>query len=113
MPTENCSRCNNTLECQVTDIQNCDCTSISLKDETKEFLKKTHYKCLCNECLQQLDYFTVLNEQYPYPTAPSEFVPHIHYYIENGYWVFTEFYHYQKGQCCKNGCRHCAYGFSK
>ncbi|MEO1009880.1 MAG: DUF5522 domain-containing protein [Bacteroidota bacterium] len=26
-------------------------------------------------------------------------------------WVFTEFYHILRGQCCQNGCRHCAYGF--
>lgn len=111
--TENCSRCNEIIECKVNEIENCNCSKIELKRETIEFLKKTHYSCLCNNCLSQLDYFETLNEQYKHPTMPSEFIPHIHYYIENEYWVFTEFFHYQKGKCCENGCRHCAYGFKK
>lgn len=33
------------------------------------------------------------------------------YYIENGYLVFTEKYHLEKGYCCGNGCRHCPYNY--
>ena len=32
-----------------------------------------------------------------------------HYYKENGNIVFTEQYHIDRGYCCGNGCRHCAY----
>lgn len=32
-----------------------------------------------------------------------------HYYFENGFMVFTEAYHLQRGYCCGNGCRHCPY----
>jgi hypothetical protein len=35
------------------------------------------------------------------------------YYIENGYWVFTAKYLLQRGFCCRSGCRHCPYGFTK
>jgi len=35
------------------------------------------------------------------------------YYLENGYVVFKESYHLKRGTCCKSGCRHCPYGFSK
>lgn len=36
----------------------------------------------------------------------------IHYYIsEDGYVVFTEKYHLEKGSCCGNGCRHCPYNY--
>jgi hypothetical protein len=35
------------------------------------------------------------------------------FYWENGLMVFTEAYHLQRGYCCKNGCRHCPYGFNK
>ena len=35
------------------------------------------------------------------------------YYMENGFLVFTKEYHIKKGKCCKNGCRHCPYGFKK
>ncbi|MAF91081.1 MAG: DUF5522 domain-containing protein [Bdellovibrionota bacterium] len=31
------------------------------------------------------------------------------YYIENGFWVFTEKFHIEKGMCCENQCRHCPY----
>ena len=37
----------------------------------------------------------------------------VHYYIEDGRWVFTERYHMLKGYCCENGCRHCVYGFNR
>jgi hypothetical protein len=33
------------------------------------------------------------------------------YYDENGYMVFTEKYHIDKGHCCGHGCRHCPYDF--
>jgi hypothetical protein len=35
------------------------------------------------------------------------------FYIENGFIVFTAVYHLKRGYCCKNGCRHCPYGFNK
>lgn len=31
------------------------------------------------------------------------------YYNEQGYIVFTEHYHLNKGYCCGNGCKHCPY----
>lgn len=37
----------------------------------------------------------------------------VFYYMESGLVVFTEAYHLKKGYCCKNGCRHCPYGFKK
>jgi len=36
----------------------------------------------------------------------------IHYYFnKDGYMVFTELYHQARGYCCKNGCKHCPFGF--
>ena len=35
------------------------------------------------------------------------------YYDENGFFVFTEKYHLQKGYCCGNGCKHCPYNYEK
>ncbi|MEZ4952516.1 MAG: DUF5522 domain-containing protein [Saprospiraceae bacterium] len=37
----------------------------------------------------------------------------VHFYLENGLYVFMEKYHLERGYCCKSGCRHCPYGFSK
>lgn len=35
------------------------------------------------------------------------------YLSEEGYMIFTEKYHLKRGYCCKNGCKHCPYGFDK
>lgn len=36
-----------------------------------------------------------------------------YYYTPEGYVVFTAVYHTKRGYCCKNGCRHCPYGYKK
>lgn len=36
-----------------------------------------------------------------------------YYYTPEGFVVFTAVYHTKRGYCCKNGCRHCPYGFKK
>jgi hypothetical protein len=33
------------------------------------------------------------------------------YYNEQGYIVFTEKYHLEKGSCCGLGCKHCPYDY--
>ncbi len=35
------------------------------------------------------------------------------YYSPEGYIIFTEKYHLKRGYCCKNGCKHCPYGYNK
>lgn len=40
-------------------------------------------------------------------------VENVDYYVEYGRYVFTEVYHRKRGYCCKNGCRHCPYGYRK
>ena len=34
---------------------------------------------------------------------------HIDYYNENGKFVLTSFFLWNRGFCCRNGCRHCPY----
>ena len=111
MSVKKCQRCQQEFDCLTEDIKNCHCNSINLQSETKEFLSKTFYDCLCSSCLQELDAYSEKVKQYPFPENRTMFVPEVHYYIEGQYWVFTEFYHYGKGRCCGNNCRHCAYGF--
>lgn len=48
------------------------------------------------------------NEQHKYGLMPDDF-----YLNENGFTVFTAAYHLKRGYCCKNGCKHCPYGFKK
>lgn len=33
-----------------------------------------------------------------------------YYLSEEGYFVFLEKYHLDRGFCCGNGCKHCPYG---
>jgi len=35
------------------------------------------------------------------------------FYIENGFYVFTEKYLKDRGYCCGSGCRHCPYSEEK
>ncbi|NRA10368.1 MAG: hypothetical protein HRT57_00260 [Crocinitomicaceae bacterium] len=39
--------------------------------------------------------------------------PEDYYLSPEGYIVFTEKYLSKRGYCCKNGCKHCPYGFNK
>ncbi len=43
----------------------------------------------------------------------KELDPEDFYYSPEGYIIFTEKYHLKRGYCCKNGCKHCPYGFNK
>jgi len=51
---------------------------------------------ICSEC----------KESQAEPVLPD-------YYYENGYMVFTEHYHLKRGYCCKHGCRHCPWKYTK
>ena len=42
----------------------------------------------------------------------KELTEGVDYYInKDGYIVFTEHYHLEKGYCCGNGCLHCPYTY--
>jgi hypothetical protein len=43
----------------------------------------------------------------------QEIIEGVHFYVEKGYYVFTEQYLLERGYCCQSGCRHCPYGFKK
>src|SRR5665213_962823 len=108
-----CPRCKKAFTCNKQNIAGCACAKIALHNETKEFLAKTFYDCLCNECLQTLDELVAREKEYPFPGRGGELVEGVHYYNEEVYRVFTEFYHISRGYCCRSGCRHCAYGFKR
>ena len=78
-------------------------------------------ECLCKACLakaigaeiiKQLNAAgspkarLALAEPYRHQT---ELVENIDYTIEDGRYVFSEWYHLKRARCCGNGCRHCAY----
>lgn len=43
----------------------------------------------------------------------SNLEPDEYYYDPQGFIIFTEKYLLKRGYCCKNGCKHCPYGFDK
>ena len=108
-----CQICHSTFNCNTEKITECKCLDIKLHPETSAYLQKTSYDCLCNSCLEKVNNYPLLAKEYPFPNHPSKYVQGIHYYLDGQYWVFTHYYHYLKGSCCKNNCRHCAYGYKK
>lgn len=106
-----CTHCKTPIQCRVEAIDQCDCTKVQLTPDTKNFLRSSFHKCLCNSCLEKMNQLVLEAKTNEFPHNRSEMVEGKHYYMENGYFVFTELYHLQKGQCCQNGCRHCVYGF--
>ena len=58
---------------------------------------------LSNENKKEADQLTV----WPIPVLKEN----LHYYMENGFMVFTESYHQARGSCCGNACRHCPYDY--
>lgn len=105
-----CPRCKQSFECKVGDVANCQC-NIALHQKTKEFLRKTHNDCLCAKCLMEVNHLVELTQMYPFPTQAEMFIEGLHYYKENGKFVFTEFFHILRGSCCGSGCRHCPYKY--
>ncbi len=106
-----CTHCLVPIECNTQDVTNCDCSKIKISTQVQNFLAGTYHKCLCNSCLQKFEQMVDISKDMDFPARRSQMVEGVHYYIENGYFVFTELYHFLKGQCCQNGCRHCVYGF--
>ena len=108
--TKYCPRCNETFECKVGDIVNCQCNEVTLCEDAVTFLGKTQYGCLCKDCLIEINSFVQNAKEFHFPEKKDILVEGLHYYREGNNWVFTELYHYLKGNCCGNGCRHCVYG---
>ena len=107
-----CPKCGTPFECKWEDILNCQCNTVSLPAETVRFLEKHYESCLCENCLSGIGEAVALAEKHDFPSQKEMFVEDVHYYIEGGYWVFTEAYHILRGTCCESGCRHCPYGFA-
>ncbi|MBB1148632.1 MULTISPECIES: cysteine-rich CWC family protein [unclassified Myroides] len=106
-----CTHCKAAITCQSEQIDRCECSQVQLHPDTRVFLRSSFHKCLCNACLEQMNLLVAQAKTEVFPRKRNEMVEGKHYYVENGYFVFTELYHFLKGQCCQNGCRHCVYGF--
>lgn len=107
-----CGRCNSTFICQSKEINNCACRNVALSEETTIFLAKTYFDCLCNNCLEEINNKVASAGNYAFPSKKEMLIEGLHFYKEGNNFVFTELYHFIKGYCCGNGCRHCVYGYS-
>jgi hypothetical protein len=113
MGEKTCPRCKKYFECNTHDIQNCFCNKVTLSKDLKYFLSKTSYNCLCKNCLQELENTVAEAKKESFPIKRESYIEGKHFYMENDLFVFTEYFHIVKGECCRNSCRHCAYGYSK
>lgn len=107
-----CQRCKNTFTCRADYIEQCQCTGVVLSDATRRFLSASNFKCLCVNCLKELNqkFELLADKQFP-KRGKDPLVEGFHYYKEGTRWVFTEQYLMLRGYCCNNQCRHCPYGF--
>ena len=106
-----CTHCKAVIDCNTVAIANCDCSKVEVSNEVRSFLAGSFHKCLCNSCLQSFEVLSEKSKGQEFPKRRSQMIEGEHYYMENEYFVFTELYHFMKGQCCQNSCRHCVYGF--
>lgn len=76
--------------------------------------------CLCSTCFKKvfaeklntllgtLSIKSLIQLAKPYKDEKT-FIEYIDYTTENGYCVFSAWYHLKRGTCCNNNCRHCPY----
>jgi hypothetical protein len=87
----------------------------SLQVESSRFLLETTLVSLLNQIIGKLFRRVPLGKVYPQmkktppPPQPAPLKEGVDYYIEKGYWVFTELFLRKRGYCCGSGCRHCPY----
>lgn len=117
-----------TKQCAVC-LQTLTCTSASghcwCMDYPTLLTVEANTDCLCERCLKQRivkqidDYCSTITLETAVKNTIKDFsrstglIEDIDYYIENGLYVFTKWFHLKRGACCKNGCRHCPYGYEK
>lgn len=55
MKNKTCSRCGKTFVCNHDDIVNCQCASVKLSAEAREYVAAHYTDCLCAECLNEIN----------------------------------------------------------
>ncbi|MEM7103699.1 MAG: DUF5522 domain-containing protein [Bacteroidota bacterium] len=103
-----CSFCGNEEAKPVIDLQ---VGPEGISTEALKWILNTGKSHICADCIQKFNDLSAKARNWPFPQKPYELKEGVHYYLENGYWVFTEFYLFQRGYCCESSCRHCVYGF--
>jgi hypothetical protein len=118
---KNCSKCGTSFSCGNTGESNqCWCN-----DYPAFFLPDPAVDCFCPDCLKaacagKIDAYvaSLTVEEAPRNKAKDlpptdQLIEGLDYYLEDGKFVFKSWYHLKRGDCCRNGCRHCPYGYNK
>jgi hypothetical protein len=48
---KHCPRCNKSFECKVGNITHCQCYTVKLSDDERDFINKRFSDCLCADCM--------------------------------------------------------------
>ncbi|MEO1652135.1 MAG: cysteine-rich CWC family protein [Bacteroidota bacterium] len=109
-----CPRCQKKNACTQALDQACWCENYPhlLKPQAKA-------ACLCEACLREEMQVIIqqMLEQHkqgkplgiPRRQKNEPLIEGLDYYMEEGKWVFTEWFHLKRGHCCGNRCRHCPF----
>lgn len=112
MTNKSCSICHSSFACGNTSQQACWCSQYPALMPVTEGQNCYCSNCLTNIIKEKISDFVQNNPvkmAIPKQYHNAQLIEDIDYYIEDGKWVFTEWYHRKRGSCCGNGCRHCPY----
>ncbi|PTQ89701.1 DUF5522 domain-containing protein [Agitococcus lubricus] len=107
-----CSVCGVAFACGNTGQQACWCSQYPALMPVIEGQDCYCSNCLTNIIKEKISDFVQhnpVNMAIPKQYHNIQLIEDIDYYLENGNFVFTEWYHRKRGSCCGNGCRHCPY----
>lgn len=114
--SQKCPNCGEPLDCQARGPSPCWCFSYPPLLSPRE-----EKGCLCPDCMKgQLLLRTrkIVEDikagrrknDVARLAGPSRALKEgIDYYVEDGLWVLTGWFHLKRGYCCGNACRHCPY----
>ncbi len=114
--SKTCNQCKQAFDCGLTEGNSCWCAKYPPIFEPDPAID-----CYCPACFYEaiklkIDFF--VSEMTPERAKTDNkakgivslsLMEGIDYYLENGNYVFTSWYHLKRGSCCGNDCRHCPY----
>lgn len=83
-----CTRCQTQFECKVENIQNCQCTTVSLNQLETQYIAQKYSNCLCINCLKELK--MIASEKNFFVSNDKELLnlDFIHQYLsQESYWA--------------------------
>jgi hypothetical protein len=110
-----CPKCGTRVKCAADQPDKCWCAAypavLPLTEKVDACLCPA---CLRDEVLKNIDLYIAEVKQGKRKNEAAKFttsavVEGIDYYMDNGMFVMTAWFHLKRGRCCGSGCRHCPY----